>query len=651
MKKILMLVISILSFCSVHAQTDREIIDSLQKVAYSLPHDTTRLKILKNITISEQYSPNFMKWADELLAEAQLQNQYSFMCDAAYYHALYHYNFTEEHDSISKWVEFIAPIAENIGYWSIYFNAHKVLINSHIYNEDFEFALNEAMKMLNKAQEIGSVNGLISSYICMANAYSETNRTKRKEESLLKAYQYISEIKSTDIKMDIYEQLIEHYEHIGDYQILGKYLDEYLNELTKVTQSSVTLQNAYPSHFFYINTYYICYYVGIGDLVKAREQIDITRNSFTENIFQPYGILLHRACAKYQLALKNYQMAINHTDSAIDIEATYGVSTKIRIELLRLKADILTDKSAYNEALPIYEQSKHLRDSLNKVISEKQFNQIKEIYELDKLQQEQLKLRRMISNTILSIVFITLIVSTLYMNRMRRINKKLRESEKATKEAAERTEQANDEKSRFLSNMSHAIRVPLHSVVGFSNLLVSEEDLSEEERSEYAQITQKQSDKLIRLVNNILDLSRLEANRMKWKLEDIDIVHLCNDIVKDIRFRNDKIRIVFDCEVSEAIVHTDLSRLQNLISTMLYNPFNTSKEDKVVFFHMAKVDNNVEISVVNSPLLDSDNAGEENDIQHQFNRLLIQYFQGEYEILPQTTAGPTIHFTYPIAQK
>jgi len=251
----------------------------------------------------------------------------------------------------------------------------------------------------------------------------------------------------------------------------------------------------------------------------------------------------------------------------------------------------------------------------------------------------------------LLIVFITLIVSTLYMNRMRRINKKLRESEKATKEAAERTEQANDEKSRFLSNMSHAIRVPLHSVVGFSNLLVSEEDLSEEERSEYAQITQKQSDKLIRLVNNILDLSRLEANRMKWKLEDIDIVHLCNDIVKDIRFRNDKIRIVFDCEVSEAIVHTDLSRLQNLISTMLYNPFNTSKEDKVVFFHMAKVDNNVEISVVNSPLLDPDNAGEENDIQHQFNRLLIQYFQGEYEILPQTTAGPTIHFTYPIAQK
>ncbi|MBR6538416.1 MAG: histidine kinase, partial [Bacteroides sp.] len=123
-----------------------------------------------------------------------------------------------------------------------------------------------------------------------------------------------------------------------------------------------------------------------------------------------------------------------------------------------------------------------------------------------KLLQEQLRLRRVISTTLLIIVFVILVISTWYMNRMRKINKRLRYSEKETKEATERTEKANEEKSLFLSNMSHAIRVPLNSVVGFAQLLVSDEELSEEERNEYAQITQTESDKLMRLVNNVLDL-------------------------------------------------------------------------------------------------------------------------------------------------
>ena len=64
MKRVMLWLLLLLPMCAIHAQTDQRVIDSLQQVAYSLPHDTTRLFLLKNITISEQYSTNFIKRAE-----------------------------------------------------------------------------------------------------------------------------------------------------------------------------------------------------------------------------------------------------------------------------------------------------------------------------------------------------------------------------------------------------------------------------------------------------------------------------------------------------------------------------------------------------------------------------------------------------------
>ena len=78
MKRVIIWLLLLLPMCTINAQTDQRVIDSLRQVAYSLPHDTTRLFILKNITISEQYSTNFINRAEELMQEALLQNQQSY---------------------------------------------------------------------------------------------------------------------------------------------------------------------------------------------------------------------------------------------------------------------------------------------------------------------------------------------------------------------------------------------------------------------------------------------------------------------------------------------------------------------------------------------------------------------------------------------
>ena len=75
-------------------------------------------------------------------------------------------------------------------------------------------------------------------------------------------------------------------------------------------------------------------------------------------------------------------------------------------------------------------------------------------------------------------------------------------------------------KSAFLANMSHEIRTPLNAIVGFSNLMNSEEVLEPEEREQFVKLINTNSDLLLKLINDILDLSRMESGKIPgsvWK--------------------------------------------------------------------------------------------------------------------------------------
>lgn len=133
------------------------ITDSLLTVLSALPHDTTRLKTLHQIILTSQDTPLALKYAQQLYKEAKLQNNKLYICDGAYFQTLYYYNNDGEQDSISKWVNLLKPIAQSIQYWKVYFNSQKLLINTYVYNNQYEYAFNEASKMLEKAQSIKSV--------------------------------------------------------------------------------------------------------------------------------------------------------------------------------------------------------------------------------------------------------------------------------------------------------------------------------------------------------------------------------------------------------------------------------------------------------------------------------------------------------------
>lgn len=96
---------------------------------------------------------------------------------------------------------------------------------------------------------------------------------------------------------------------------------------------------------------------------------------------------------------------------------------------------------------------------------------------------------------------------------------------------SEIAEEANEVKSRFLANMSYNIRIPLNNVVGFSQLLSTDMGLDDKEKLEYSEIIQANSTDLIQLVNDVLDLSRLEAKMMKFQIQNCEMREICNDLI------------------------------------------------------------------------------------------------------------------------
>ena len=172
-------------------------------------------------------------------------------------------------------------------------------------------------------------------------------------------------------------------------------------------------------------------------------------------------------------------------------------------------------------------------------------------------------------------------------------NKKLKEYE----EKALKAEKASQMKSLFLANMSHEIRTPLNAIEGFSRV-IAETD-SDEERMKYYQIIESNNQRLTSLINEILDLSRVESGEIQIKKEDTDINLMCENIKQLFKFRcPDSVKLEFKKPLMTATMKTDANRLIQVLSNLISNALKHTSMGSITYgFNIIKEMKEVEFFV------------------------------------------------------
>lgn len=155
------------------------------------------------------------------------------------------------------------------------------------------------------------------------------------------------------------------------------------------------------------------------------------------------------------------------------------------------------------------------------------------------------------------------------------------EYEKSLIRAKEKAENADLLKSTFLANMTHEIRTPLNAIVGFSDLLSFETD--PEMRANYINLIKANNELLLNLINDVLDISKIEAGMMSFAYTDVDLPSLMRDVQSMMQFRVPPgVELVLD-PCPELVFNIDQNRLVQILGNLLTNAMKYTSQGKITF--------------------------------------------------------------------
>ena len=258
------------------------------------------------------------------------------------------------------------------------------------------------------------------------------------------------------------------------------------------------------------------------------------------------------------------------------------------------------------------------------------------------------------------------LIAIYYIIRINHLKHNLEVSGEELLVAKEKAEESNRLKTAFLANMSHEIRTPLNAIVGFSSVLVSD-DSSPAEKEQYCDIIQKNSDLLLHLINDILDISRMESGKIKFVWEECDVVELCQTALSTAEYgRKTSALFLFETPVASLVIKTDAQRLKQVLINLLSNAakFTPSGSIKLAIA-IDKQHQQLELSVSDTgcgiPSDKSDRVFERFEKLNEYSqgtglglaisRLIVENLGGKIWVDKDYTEGARFVFTHPLTKK
>ena len=227
--------------------------------------------------------------------------------------------------------------------------------------------------------------------------------------------------------------------------------------------------------------------------------------------------------------------------------------------------------------------------------------------------------------------------------------------------ARDKAEESNKLKSAFLANMSHEIRTPLNAIVGFSNILASTDDL--EDKKEFADIIENNNSLLLQLINDILDLSKIEAGTLEFVYSDVDVNTLLSDLERSMSKRvvNENVRLVFERKEKDCYVSIAKNRLMQVIINLLTNAIKFTDQGSISYgysclnkkmlrFYVSDTGRGISVEqqeAIFDRFVKLDSFAQGTGLGLSICRMIVDHLGGEMGVESEIGKGSTFWFTFP----
>ena len=273
--------------------------------------------------------------------------------------------------------------------------------------------------------------------------------------------------------------------------------------------------------------------------------------------------------AQYYQAVGKYELALQQYECLTKVPKAPAPNKHIGLQLEC--AQLLTQMGRTEEAYRIYQKANRQKDSLNALSYARQINDLRGMYQIDRMEiRNQIQRNQIILWIIIASIFILMLVLLLIV-RIRQESNRLLRSKEELEIARKYAENSIRTKSLFLSNMSHEIRTPLNALSGFSSIL-TDESIDNDTRYQCNDIIQQTSELLLKLINDVIDLSNLDPGKLTFNFKECDAVNICRNVINTVeKVKQTQAGVSFVTSLDRLTLRTDEARLQQVLINLLIN--------------------------------------------------------------------------------
>ena len=569
-------------------------------------------------------------------------------------------------DSVIAWSEQLLPTQQSNEDRTTYFLLQLQLANAYTLRGDISLATNRAQLMYEEAKATDYQFGMVVANQAIGDAY---NTIANMGDKALESYQdALTELSNISDQHPYRAQLLLKMSNVLQRKGRLEEAEKILEELEKILYQ----EPDYPTDFF---------------LRIEKTNFAISHGHLSQDYLDEANIWLHKMDSIYQLhPEKFYRFHLDYTTAAyyramgnwdkqywkqaLDIysklQAEYSGnkrSTYYRWTSLE-KIYLCKIQGMAMEACRIYQELYPPIDTLASQSYIRQINTIKAKYQVDKAETASNNEYNKIITSILvgTMALVTLFVLLAILLKRQREKVKLSTQKLATSRI--NAENAMRAKSVFLSNMSHEIRTPLNALSGFSSLL-TEEGLDDETRRQCNEVIQQNSELLLKLINDVIDLSSLEFGKLQFCIAQHDAVSICRNVIDTVnKVKQTQAELTFTTELEEMPIETDDSRLQQVLINLLINATKFTPQGSIVLKLEKETDDTVLFTVTDTGCgIPKDKQA---NIFQRFEKLnenaqgsglglsicqlIIEHIGGQIWIDSEYAEGSRFCFTHPISQ-